>query len=478
MEGAQGKASVLSGRNGLAAGLALAAVTAGAVAMEWYAVAAVPFAAVFVLWALYHVESLLLAVVAITPLSVTLKESDFNIGLSLPGEVLLAGLTFFALIRFLHQGRLPWPTLKQPLTWVILAQLAWMAVTVLFSEMPLVSFKAVLSRVWFLVPMYFMLGTAFERPWARNLVFPLYAFSLAVAALWTLYVHSQYAFSKETSTWVMYPFYKEHTVYGMALAFIYPWSIWAAWRPQSLVWRFIHVALWALLTVALVFSYTRAAWLSLVAAGAVYLVFAWRISAKQIFVLAIVGLGTLWATQDQWMRIFTKNDTVSSDNFSEHIQSASNISTDASNLERLNRWASAVRMWQERPHVGWGLGTYQFQYAPFQHSSQLTIISTNAGDLGNAHSEYIGPLAELGWPGLLWVLVLITVLYATGARAYHRMSPGRDRTLVLLAMLGLTTYWVHGILNNFLDMDKGAVLVWMSVAMIAWAARSQRTEQR
>jgi hypothetical protein len=45
-------------------------------------------------------------------------------------------------------------------------------------------------------------------------------------------------------------------------------------------------------------------------------------------------------------------------------------------------------------------------------------------------------------------------------------------------MLGLTTYWVHGILNNFLDMDKGAVLVWMSVAMIAWAARSHETEQR
>ena len=349
-----------------------------------------------------------------------------------------------------------------------------MAFTVLFSEMPLVSFKAVLSRVWFLVPMYVMLGTALERPWARNLVFPLYAFSLAVAALWTLYVHSQYGFSKETSTWVMYPFYKEHTVYGMALAFIYPWSIWAAWRPQSLVWRFIHVGLWTLLTVALVFSYTRAAWLSLVAAGAVYLVFAWRISAKQILLIGFLGLAALWSTQDQWMRIFTKNDTVSSDNFSEHIQSASNISTDASNLERLNRWASAIRMWQERPHIGWGLGTYQFQYAPFQHSSQLTIISTNAGDLGNAHSEYIGPLAELGWPGLLLVLALITALYTTGVRAYNRMTPGRDRTLLLLALLGLTTYWVHGVLNNFLDMDKGSVLVWMSAAMVAWADRHSR----
>ncbi|MEN9833109.1 MAG: hypothetical protein RL753_263, partial [Bacteroidota bacterium] len=88
MEGAQGQASVVSGRFGLWAAVALTAVTATAVAMEWYAVAAVPFAAAVVLWALYHLESLLLAVVAITPLSVTLKDSDFNLGLSLPGEIL------------------------------------------------------------------------------------------------------------------------------------------------------------------------------------------------------------------------------------------------------------------------------------------------------------------------------------------------------------------------------------------------------
>jgi O-antigen ligase len=129
-------------------------------------------------------------------------------------------------------------------------------------------------------------------------------------------------------------------------------------------------------------------------------------------------------------------------------------------------------MWQERPHTGWGLGTYQFQYAPFQHSSQLTVISTNAGDLGNAHSEYIGPLAEQGWPGLVLVLLLLVLLFRTGSRAYRRMEPGTDRTLVLLAMLGLVTYWVHGVLNNFLDLDKGAVLVWMSAAVIAWAGRA------
>ncbi|NBS68868.1 hypothetical protein EBT31_08110, partial [bacterium] len=66
----------------------------------------------------------------------------------------------------------------------------------------------------------------------------------------------------------------------------------------------------------------------------------------------------------------------------------------------------------------------------------------------------------------------LVVLFRTGARAYLRMPQGTDRTLVLLAMLGLVTYWVHGVLNNFLDLDKGAVLVWMSAALIAWADRS------
>ena len=472
MDGAQGGSAFLRGRGALWALLLLVALTAAVVATETYIFAAVPFAALVVFWALYHLDSLILAVLALTPLSVSLESSDFKLALSLPGELLLAGLTFFALIRFLNQGRLPWPILNQTLTQVILLQLAWMAFTILFSEMPLVSFKAVLSRVWFIVPMYFMLGTAMEQPWLRKLVFPFYAFSLGIAAVWTLSVHSQYGFSKETSTWVMFPFYKEHTIYGMALAFVYPWAIWALWRSQSLVWRFIHLGLFLLLTVALVFSYTRAAWLSLVAAGVVYLIFAWRISGRQLLLIALVALSSLWLTQDQWMRIFTKNDTVSSDNFSEHIQSASNISTDASNLERLNRWASALRMWQDRPHVGWGLGTYQFQYAPFQKSSQLTFISTNGGGMGNAHSEYIGPLAELGWPGLVWVVLLIALIFRTGVGAYRRMAPGTDRSLVLVALLGQVTYWVHGLLNNFLDLDKGAVLVWMSAALIAWAGRS------
>ena len=46
-----------------------------------------------------------------------------------------------------------------------------------------------------------------------------------------------------------------------------------------------------------------------------------------------------------------------------------------------------------------------FLYAPYQKPSEKTIISTNAGNRGNAHSEYLGPMAESGILGLLTLLV-------------------------------------------------------------------------
>jgi hypothetical protein len=37
-----------------------------------------------------------------------------------------------------------------------------------------------------------------------------------------------------------------------------------------------------------------------------------------------------------------------------------------------------------------------------------------------------------------------------------------------MALLGLVTYFTHGVLNNFLDSDKAAVLVWGSAALLVY----------
>ena len=99
--------------------------------------------------------------------------------------------------------------------------------------------------------------------------------------------------------------------------------------------------------------------------------------------------------QNNLITTLSTNDQDSSDNLVEHFSSLSNITTDASNMERINRWKCALKMFKEKPILGWGPSTYQFNYAPYQISSDKTIISTNFGDGGNAHSEYLGILSEL-----------------------------------------------------------------------------------
>ena len=166
------------------------------------------------------------------------------------------------------------------------------------------------------------------------------------------------------------------------------------------------------------------------------------------------------------MQKFQKNDQVSSDNLTEHVESISNVSTDASNMERVNRWKSALRMFEEKPWLGHGPGTYMFLYAPYQKPYEKTIISTNAGDMGNAHSEYIGPLAESGFIGALSVLAIVFLTITTGVRVYYKM-PTRELKIVAMAtLMGLITYWAHGFLNSFLEMDKAACPVWGFSALL------------
>ena len=125
-------------------------------------------------------------------------------------------------------------------------------------------------------------------------------------------------------------------------------------------------------------------------------------------------------------------------------------------------------MFKERPIFGYGPGTYAFEYAPFQEPENLTIISTNFGDMGNAHSEYLGALSETGIVGLLTFLGLVTSIFYSAITLYHNY-PQRDRDKKVFTMgiiLALTTYFSHAFLNNFLDTDKAAVPVWACCAML------------
>ena len=121
---------------------------------------------------------------------------------------------------------------------------------------------------------------------------------------------------------------------------------------------------------------------------------------------------------------------------------------------------------QKKPIIGYGPGTYQFEYASFQDPDNKTIITTKFGDGGNAHSEYLSALSETGLPGLITFLLLIGFVFFRAIKLYYNSSCRETKMYLLCSLVGLSTYFIHGFFNNFLDIDKTSVAVWSFISII------------
>ena len=88
------------------------------------------------------------------------------------------------------------------------------------------------------------------------------------------------------------------------------------------------------------------------------------------------------------------------------------------------------------------------------------VISTNFGDGGNAHSEYLGPLSEQGILGLIFIIGIVFAFFNYSGKFYINSNHKQTRGITLMIIVSLSTYFAHGILNNYLDTDKASILVW------------------
>lgn len=434
---------------------------------EYYWATLIPVGLMILFLYVFSLDKLLFLIVFCTPLAINFRDFDIGIGVSLPTEPLLFGVLLFFIIKIANKNVFSEKFLKHPITITILIYLAWMLITSITSEMPLVSFKFFISKLWYIIPFYFMGVLLFKKVSNIKLFDWLYIIPLLGVITYTIIHHASFGFEEVPGHWVMTPFYNDHTAYGAVLALFIPVFIGFIFNRQfSKSYRIISLLIVAVLILAIILSFCRAAWVSLVASLFVFIVIYLKIKFRWLFLLSVVFIGSFIIFQNEIIDNLEKNKQDSSASYIEHIKSISNISSDASNLERINRWQSAIRMFNERPFWGYGPGTYQFMYAPFQRSKEKTIISTNAGDRGNAHSEYIGPLAESGVFGMLSFLAIMIAVIITGIKVYKQAEKNEIKILSLSVLLGLISYFVHGIMNNFLDTDKASVPFWGFVAMI------------
>lgn len=439
-----------------------------------YYLNALPIVLLIAYLGIFHTYTALLMVVFFTPLSLNIEEfTDGAIGLFLPTEPLLFGLMLWIIIKELKSPVVHKDFWRHPITLSLGFYLVWLLLSAITSTSPMVSFKYLLMKSWFIIPMTMIGSLVFVKK--QNIIKFLwsYGIGMSIIMIYTLVRHAGYDFAEREGHWVMEPIFKDHTIYGAAVALQVFFVIGLlAYKRHNIQTQVVLWSMFVLTMVALYFSYTRGAQLSVVFAFVVWLAIRYRIRFRHLLLASLTVLAMVFASWEQIeIRLHKNKSEHTTTNFDERMSSAANISSDASNLERLNRWSAAFSMFKERPVFGFGPGTYAFEYAPYQDPNRLTIISTNFGTGGNAHSEYLGPLAETGLPGMISVLLFVIALFYTGVTFLidlKKYAPEEKQMYILMLciILAMSTYFFHGLLNNYLDTDKAAVPVYGVGAMI------------
>ena len=450
----------------VAATLVFAVANAILLLKDFYYLSLIPLAGLVLLLFITRFETGLMCMALFTPFAINIALMP-KMELSMPVEPMMILFTLMFFFRALASRGYDTRLLKHPVSLLMIASMVWMLITACTSKLPLVSLKYWLARLWFVVPFFFAAAQIFRNPKRIREFFWCYAIGLiAVVSIATAKTVGNFS-DLQTLHRVMQPFYNDHTAYGCVIALFVPAAFYFIFSRNSKGWgRLLSLAIMSLLLVGLFFSYCRAAWISVLGAIGVYVLIRMGMKVKWMVMLFGLAVGVFFVYQSDVLYKLGKNHQDSSYDLAGQIKSISNISTDASNLERLNRWASALRMWKESPVIGCGPGTYQFLYASYQRSYQLSTISTNAGNLGNAHSEYIGPMTEQGVPGVALVIALFMTTFATGVRVYRTAGNRQVADMALAFTLSLLTYYIHGVFNNFLDTDKLSVPVWAFTAVI------------
>ncbi len=249
------------------------------------------------------------------------------------------------------------------------------------------------------------------------------------------------------------PFFVEHCIYAayITISFAFLMVYLLDQKPGPI--RNALGVITALFGLAIVLTFVRAAWFSIILMLAYYLLYFRhrRSSVDLIFALIvalIVGITALNLTNVGKLlvqRISTITDT-------DYV----------ANFDRIDRWYAAANMWRDYPYYGVGWGAYPDIYPDYQKFDKAFSKEVRMG----AHNLYLEVLAETGVIGLFFFLLLLYVFFRQALLLQIR-TKSRFKELFLVGMQGaMITYLVHAFLNNLGPSDKISLTFWFLLGMI------------
>lgn len=226
--------------------------------------------------------------------------------------------------------------------------------------------------------------------------------------------------------------------------------------------RAAHGALSTLLAVAFVLTYSRGAWLSLIAIAPLALVVlrppAWRTIIWQTALLVAMTAGAVV--------LVTRGVAPSSSAppIAGRAASIAELGGDYSIRGRLHFWRAGVAIFRDHPLVGTGAGTFGAVHARYQQDPRYYAR--------DAHSLYVTAAADLGLAGLAAAAALLVSIGALWVRTLRRAAGREEYPLLAGTGLGLVAFFLHSAVEMNWMFPANPAAAFALVGMLAWYERT------
>lgn len=191
----------------------------------------------------------------------------------------------------------------------------------------------------------------------------------------------------------------------------------------------------AILIYALIFSYTKAAWIGFLTS----LLFIGLLRKKRMVPVVLLLFLVLPAVLPRQMI--------------DYVQKEIQLS---SNLDRIELWKGAWNMFLQHPLIGIGLNTFTPNYAKFG-------VTNTAIAAGYAHNTFLQIMAELGLFGLMTFIWILAAFFNSTIMFYRSTRERFYRSILLGLVAGLIAFLVQSSVDTNLYSLQLAVLFWFII---------------
>ncbi|HYO21719.1 MAG TPA: O-antigen ligase family protein, partial [Flavisolibacter sp.] len=354
-----------------------------------------------------------------------------------------------------------------PLAVILLVQIAWLVIAVIFSSHFILSVKYLLAKSWYLLAFFVapLLLWRDEKSLKRS---ALVLFSaMLLATVLTMIRHAVMNFTFSSINDALAPFFRNHVNYSALLVFMVPLQVLLLKQARTKMQRPAVILSFLITLPALYFSFARGAWLALIT-GAISFPLLRKRWLLQSFVLVVIFMiaAVFWLRHNNRYVAFAHDyrSTIFHENFREHLTATYELK-DMSTAERFYRWVAGVRMIEDSWQAGFGPTTFYQHYKSYTVPAFKTWVSRNE-EQSTVHNYFLLLIIEQGAFGLMLFVLLLGTVFWYAQKVYHRTTDlFWKRSVAVIAAL-MAMQCTLNFLSDLIETDKVGSVFYLCIAAL------------